>query len=59
MTIDDILAIQDHAIRTGDLALRKLAWAALGYDCTVAFELVDEGERRRALHKLTTRENHE
>lgn len=44
----EILALQGHAIATGNESLRALTWTALGRSCRYAFEPVLEGERRQA-----------
>lgn len=50
-----ILALQGHAIVTGDQALRALAWAALGRSSRYAFEPVTAEERRLAVESCAAR----
>lgn len=52
MSTEQILAIQDHAIKTDNRKLLNLAWRALGYDRTVAFMPVSQVEQRAAVHAL-------
>lgn len=51
MNTDQLLALQDHAIVTGNSDLRSDCWTALGYSSRYAFTPVTAGERSRALER--------
>lgn len=52
MTTEDILKIQDLAIRTKNEKLRVLAWTALGYSCRIGFIPVTVWEQEEAVARL-------